>query len=102
LTIVIGGKFETLDLIAPSKEIRDNWVIGLKQIKRVLGEADLATQEEMYSFFSTHFCMFTNVAHISKLIYDCTSMPVLFRRLSTARLCNDCIKYVKYFLLILY
>jgi hypothetical protein len=52
LTIVIGGKFETLDLIAPSKEIRDNWVIGLKQIKRVLGEADLATQEEMYPCLS--------------------------------------------------
>jgi len=48
LSIVLGDKFKTLDLIGDSKEVRDKWVWGLRHLKKKYREADLTTQQDVW------------------------------------------------------
>ena len=63
LSIVLGDKFKTLDLIGDSKEVRDKWVWGLRHLKKKYREADLTTQQDVYPFAVTcTFCKITLAA----------------------------------------
>ena len=47
-SVVFGDRHDTLDLVAPDKQVKDSWVNGLRHLVKKRKESDVVTQQEMW------------------------------------------------------